>query len=288
MKHFIKFVSIIGLFTISQLVYPAPITDTYKTGDTLTATILNNFKSAVNSNDARITSLNLADDFSGYFTPFSAIGAAKNVIVTKTINFDGSGTYRADIFYENSIEQISIDGVMITPKFIAKYVEVNFGTNGALTGALFVTIESPKTIAYRDVVAENTTFDIISGAKSPVDDDTSYIDTCIGSGALEACVTVTKLKGVQTSIRQVHVIRTLLGSGSIGSMAFSDLLSRQKHSGTRLDYRVHAKGIGRILRFQSDNAAQRVIYFDVDGATGGSLAGTPFDSTAAPFGTIFF
>ena len=57
MKYFIKIVSIIGLFAISQLVYPAPIIDDYKKGDTLTAGTLDNIKSAVNDNDARITTL---------------------------------------------------------------------------------------------------------------------------------------------------------------------------------------------------------------------------------------
>lgn len=57
MKCYIKIVSLIGLLTISQLVYPAPITDTYITGDTLTAGTLDNIKSAVNDNDARITAI---------------------------------------------------------------------------------------------------------------------------------------------------------------------------------------------------------------------------------------
>jgi parallel beta-helix repeat protein len=57
MKYFIKFVSLIGLFAISQLAYAAPITDTYTTGDTLTAGTLDNIKSAVNDNDTRITAI---------------------------------------------------------------------------------------------------------------------------------------------------------------------------------------------------------------------------------------
>jgi hypothetical protein len=57
MKYFIRIVSIIGLISVSQLAYPDSITDTYNTGDTLTATTLNNIKSAVNDNDSRITAL---------------------------------------------------------------------------------------------------------------------------------------------------------------------------------------------------------------------------------------
>lgn len=57
MKKFIKIVSLIGLFSIPQLAYSAPINDTYTTGDTLTAGTLNNIKSAVNDNDTRITAI---------------------------------------------------------------------------------------------------------------------------------------------------------------------------------------------------------------------------------------
>jgi hypothetical protein len=60
MKYFIRIVSIIGLISVSQLAYPDSITDTYNTGDTLTATTLRNIKSAVNDNDSRITALEAA------------------------------------------------------------------------------------------------------------------------------------------------------------------------------------------------------------------------------------
>lgn len=60
MNRFISFILIVGFFSISQLVYPDSISDTYNTGDTLTATMLNNIKSAVNDNDSRIAALEAA------------------------------------------------------------------------------------------------------------------------------------------------------------------------------------------------------------------------------------
>ena len=60
MKYLIKMLSIVGLLLIPQLAYPDSITDTYNTGDTLTATTLRNIKSAVNDNDSRITALEAA------------------------------------------------------------------------------------------------------------------------------------------------------------------------------------------------------------------------------------
>jgi len=60
MKRFTRTVSIVGLVSALQIVSAGSITDTYNTGDTLTTTTLDNIKSAVNDNDARITTLETA------------------------------------------------------------------------------------------------------------------------------------------------------------------------------------------------------------------------------------
>jgi hypothetical protein len=55
MKNLLKIVSIIGLTVITQTAYSAAVTDTFTTGDTLTAEKLNNIKNAVNDNNTRIS-----------------------------------------------------------------------------------------------------------------------------------------------------------------------------------------------------------------------------------------
>lgn len=55
MNYINRFMLIVGLISISQLAYSSSITDTYTAGDTLTATTLDNIKSAVNDNDSRLT-----------------------------------------------------------------------------------------------------------------------------------------------------------------------------------------------------------------------------------------
>jgi hypothetical protein len=55
MKNLLKIASIIGLTVITQTAYSAPVTDTFETGDTLTAEKLNNIKAAVNDNNTRIS-----------------------------------------------------------------------------------------------------------------------------------------------------------------------------------------------------------------------------------------
>ena len=57
MKNLLKVAPIVGLLVASQLAYSAPVTDTYTTGDTLTAAKMNNIKSAVNDNDLRLNAL---------------------------------------------------------------------------------------------------------------------------------------------------------------------------------------------------------------------------------------
>jgi hypothetical protein len=59
MKNLLKIVSIIALTVITQTAYSAAVTDTFATGDTLTAAQLNNIKSAVNDNDTRISEIAL-------------------------------------------------------------------------------------------------------------------------------------------------------------------------------------------------------------------------------------
>jgi hypothetical protein len=55
MNKLLKIVFVTGLFSISQLAYAVDITDSYTTGDTLTATKMNNIKSGVNSKQNRVT-----------------------------------------------------------------------------------------------------------------------------------------------------------------------------------------------------------------------------------------
>lgn len=54
MKNFIRIASIAAVISLSHLAYSSEIIDTYNSGDTLTATKMNNIKDAVNDNNTRI------------------------------------------------------------------------------------------------------------------------------------------------------------------------------------------------------------------------------------------
>ena len=73
MKNLTRIMTVIGLFSISQLAYAASIPDTYTTGDTLTAEKLTTIKNAVNDNDTRVTTN--ASGISANTSSISAIDA---------------------------------------------------------------------------------------------------------------------------------------------------------------------------------------------------------------------
>jgi hypothetical protein len=79
MKNLLKVVSIIGLTVITQTAYSAKVTDTFATGDTLTAEKLNNIKAAVNDNDTRISDIALTPGPAGAAGTNGAAGAVGGI-----------------------------------------------------------------------------------------------------------------------------------------------------------------------------------------------------------------
>ena len=92
MKDKIKITVATGLLFVFQMVYAEQITDNYNTGDTLTATTLNNIKNAVNSKQDRVI---------GSCSPGEAI---------RIIAADGNVTCEADDDTVPAIDSISVGG----------------------------------------------------------------------------------------------------------------------------------------------------------------------------------
>jgi len=85
--HILALVVSLGLASGSAAVYAGSITDTYTTGDTLTATTMGNIKSAVNDNDGRVTT-----NAGGISTNTTNIGNNTTAIGSNTTHRTGSGT----------------------------------------------------------------------------------------------------------------------------------------------------------------------------------------------------
>ena len=247
-------------------------------------------KAAINDNDTRLsiveTVAGISSNYSGYGTPFSADGAPKNVVLLRQVSGDGSGIYFLRSRYANSVEQVSIQGVMTTRPFIANYVAVTFDTNGALTSASNY-LEAPLTSNYVNYVVEQSIYDVSTAAKTITDDTRHDVWTSSGSDAVRTMNIAVSINGVPSQTEHYADVRTLLGPGTVDSMSFDDLLGFHRQSTSSLTYRIRAKGIGDVMWMRHGSPLTKIIYYRVDGATGGSLAGTPFD-TGQVFDGVFF
>jgi hypothetical protein len=105
MKNLLKIVSIIALTVITQTAYSAAVTDTFTTGDTLTAEKLNKIKDAVNDNDTRISGIVLtpgpvgvtgATGSQGLVGPTGAAGATGTAGDTGAVGATGTAGAKGD------------------------------------------------------------------------------------------------------------------------------------------------------------------------------------------------
>lgn len=235
--------------------------------------------------DQRVTALENANpNFGGYGLPFSADGAPKNVIVSSQVLPGGEVSYSVRSRYATSTEQISIDGVPTQRPFIANYASVLTDSLGNFISAGNY-IEAPDTEDYINFNVEESTYDSAAN-KTVVADTVRELWPCSAAGGVLTClVAVTENStGNITDHYTWSYARTLLDSVTVNGMTFNDVRVEQMLSSNFS--RVRAKGIGEVLRM-TNNGDRGVIYYRVNGATGGSLAGTPFDA-GQPFDGVFF
>ena len=315
MKNVLKVAPIVGLLVASQLAYSAPVTDTYTTGDTLTAAKMNNIKSAVNDNNTRLTTnataitsntsaastnassittnataINgLTSNFSGYGVPFSTDGASKNVIVLKSTNLDGSISYRVRSRYHNSTELVKVNDVDTTPPLIANYVDVDVDLSGNLT-SIYNHIDTPETINYVAYNIEKSSYDISSILKTVTSSDERELWKChsAAGGSVQMCLPETVNSSDNSFISRYPWTYTQAIGGpiTINEMTFDDVrIEAYIHNGRT---RVRAKGIGLVYQQDANGAPeQNIIFYRNETTQGGSLVGTPFASGAALDGVFF-
>ena len=239
--------------------------------------------------DQRITPFE--PDLSGFGVPFAADGATKNVVVLKQVDSnDGSIYYSIRSRYANSTEQISIDDVLTTRPFIANYASVGTDSGGTFT---YVNnyIDAPNTANYVIYNIEISDYDIGTLVKTVTEDNTYETDTCSG-GIVLVCFGEVKFNADDSLsyIFDWSRNRGLAGPFTINGLTFNEI-RMEASTGTSRSFRIRAKGIGEIYRRNrnSDGSTSEniIIYYHSNGSTGGSLAGTPFD-TGLPLDGLFF
>ena len=253
------------------------------------------FATEVNTNfsdlDTRATTLpstaTVFPDFSGYFLPFSADGAPKNVVVLKGDLGGGNTAYRVRSRYANSSEQVSIDGVLTIRPFIAHYVFVQTDSGNNIT-SISDSLETPDTANYVNTNVEQSTYNITTAAKTVTDDTFRELwDLCNSHGSVFIC-TVRRVLSVDGSFQLLYNwsrLQTTVGPFTVNGMTFPDVRIESYMDGFS---RIRAKGIGEVLRDNRGSGRDDLlIYYQVDGASGGSLVGTPFDSGQLLDGLFF-
>ncbi len=280
------------------------IPNNFSAGEAATAASVNqNFtavKSAVDDNDRRISTLETsptvaAQDFTGYAMPFAAIGSAKNVVVLKTNTnlANGQFAYYVRSRYANDTETVSVNGVPTIRPYIANYAFVALDANENIL-QINNSIEAPLTADYLDLVLENSFYDLVSLTKTVNDDLSRQSFDCAGAGSNIQSCTVTTTSNADGSIigaRADTRVYTLGGSKTFNGLTFNEV--RFEHRirasvGTDLsgEIRIRAKGMGEVKRVFG-GVIREVVYYRVNGQTGGSLAGTPFAPGALLDGLFF-
>lgn len=281
---------IICLLPFASLFQPGQaVPNVFSPGDPARADEVNeNFsdlESRINNLDSRF------NGFGGYGVQFSDDGDPKNVVVLATEFDNGDIAYSVRSRYATSTEQISINGVSTQRPFIANYVFVYVSAIDGITDVSNY-IEAPDTENYVRYNVEETSYDPDTLAKT-VTDDTKFEDwsACGGSGFISLCLIEVTLSATGEFHRnyQWSQVRALTGPITINGMTFNDV--RLEHNLVSGYLRARARGIGTVLQTpstgNSDDTTRRVIFYRANGVTGGSLAGTPFDS-GQPLEGLFF
>lgn len=83
--------------------------------------------------------------------------------------------------------------------------------------------------------------------------------------------------------------QALGGPFTFNGMTFPDV-RMESYTGTSSQFRMRAKGIGEIYRRSRGTSVSTnvIFYYRVNGATGGSLVGTPFEPGVGPLDGLFF
>ena len=235
----------------------------------------------VDSNETRITALESGipvPQFSGYGTPLTPLGNPVNAVVLRRDNGDGSIDYYVRAYYENDSEEISVQGAMITPPLIFLYGYVSVDSDGEIT-RINQYIEAPQTTDFVDFTAEDRELDPDNPTNTLVlnSDDIRELWTCTGGGAVSNCEFERFVDGVSDSTSSFVAVYSALGPGTVNGMEFDSLRGENRTYSAGHIYRVRARGVGMVLQLDSGRP-RTAIYYQVDGVTDGSLAGTPFGS----------
>ncbi len=251
--------------------------------------------------DSRVISLensgssnnNTAADYEGFSMPFSESGQPRNIVVLRRESTDGSGstTYNLRLRYENSDGQtLTINGADRTFAYLAVYGSVTVGSNGDI---IYISkfVDGTDDTSYTTYAGGQINYD--PSTLTPIVDQSprtyEVTDIFYGEGAIRNVANyTTSYTGTSAHNSNSIILRTyVLGIGyEANGINFGQTPFRVEHR-SRGAGRIRVKGIGTVEQFTSGSSGpNRVIYYNVDSQTGGSLSGTPFE-VGSPIYNLF-
>jgi hypothetical protein len=227
--------------------------------------------------ESRISGLENANpNFGNYSMGFSPEGTLKNAVVLSRILGNGNTAYNVRSRYATSTEQININGVSTPRPFIGNYV---FVETDPLGNVIYIEnyIEAPDTENYIQFFVEQSTYDPISLAKTVFADNIREDWSLCSGGARVICIVEASLSltGEPERTYSWSSFRSLSGPVTVNGMTFANV--RLEEYAANNFTRVRAQGIGEVMRTNTNgDSTRKAIYYQANGVTGGSLAGTPF------------
>ncbi len=235
-------------------------------------------------------------DYSGFGLPFSADGETKNAIVLRSVDPNGQSGIEYLYFvrsrYANSTEMINVAGVPTLRPYIANYA---FVRTDSQENILYVRngIEAPDTDSYKIFNHESSIYDT-DGKNKQVQEDYKKESVRCNGGSMRVCAGTytSSANGEYLFTRRYGVGRTILNNYTIGAngWSFGQVRLGNYMGGDSAQLRIRAKGVGEVFRtygYPDGYRERTAIYYQVNGETRGSLAGTPFD-VGQPLEGLFF
>ncbi len=241
--------------------------------------------------DNRVTSLENSGgntnpppiNYSSFVMPFSTSGQPRNFVVLRRDNDNGTTTYSIRLRYENGAnETLTINGTDRAFSYFAAYGSVTVDQGGNII-SVSKGIDGTDDTSYTIYAHSSTTYDptTLTPIVDPNPRTFETIDNFTGEGALRNVIQTTTTHDETGSTTRTAIVSRIytIGTGyEANGINFGQTPFRVEHR-SRGSSRIRIQGIGTVETFGSgtfSTTPNRVVYYSVNGQTGGSLAGTPY------------
>ena len=236
-----------------------------------------------------------SNPFDNFRDPFSPQDAPRNVLVLRQDYNDGRTTYRIRMRYFNSnSETVQINGLDTVFSYLAVYGNIGYDATG---GLLFVNklVDGMDDPLYERYSTNRVFFNIGDLSQPPFPDERSCstIDTYSANDSVRTIVRqmLNYDNGFETQDDRLLVRLHSLSSGYHGAemngIFFAEDVAVKHEQRPEGGSRIRIRDVGTVEIFFDGNPSAKLVYYDVDGRTGGSLNGTLIDVGTEVYNLFF-